>query len=245
LDLKEKITIGAEINSHWYYTSKARMMADHVMRLPGARPVECVIDVGAGAGWFSRQMLRDGLACAAVCVDPGYLEDRDETEAGRPIAFRCALDAAEIEKIGQVDLVLMMDVLEHVEDDDGLLSHYLNAVPAGTPFFITVPAFEMLWSAHDVYLEHYRRYTLPRLERTIRDAGAIPVSMHYFFGLIFPAVAMIRLLRRKRPATRSDMAPISEPLNTMLKGICAVEQKLMRINRLAGVSVVALCHRPV
>lgn len=213
------------------------MMADHVKRLTGGRPLGRVMDVGAGAGWFSRWMLREGLAESAVCIDPGYESDWDETEAGRPLLFRRTLQGE------SADLILMMDVLEHVEDDVGLLSTYLDAVPAGTPIFITVPAFEALWSAHDVYLEHYRRYTLKRLDQTIRDAGAAAVMSHYFFGTIFPAVALVRLATRGREATRSDMGRTPAPINWLLKVVCSAERRVMRGNRLAGVSAVAICRR--
>lgn len=237
MDLKEQEAIGDQIDSHWYYTSKAQMMADHIRRLTGGVSVKRVMDVGAGAGWFSRWMLREGLAETAVCVDPGYDRDWQELEAGRPLIFQRMPD-------GQgADLVLMMDVLEHVPDDAALLSSYLDVVAPGTPIFITVPAFQFLWSGHDVYLEHYRRYTLSRLKQTIGNAGAQADVMHYYFGAIFPAAAAVRLARRGNQATQSDMGAVPGPVNAALKMICGAERRIMRINRLAGLSAVALCRR--
>jgi len=237
VDLKEQEAIGDQIDSHWYYTSKAQMMTDHIRRLTGGVPVKRVMDVGAGAGWFSRWMLREGLAETAVCVDPGYDRDWEELEAGRRLIFQRMPD-------GQgADLVLMMDVLEHVPDDAALLSSYLDVVAPGTPVFITVPAFQFLWSGHDVYLEHYRRYTLSRLKQTIGNAGAQADVMHYYFGAIFPAAAAVRLARRGNQATQSDMGAVPGPVNAALKMICGAERRIMRINRLAGLSAVALCRR--
>jgi len=237
LDLKEQQAIGDRIDIHWYYTSKAQMMADHIKRLTGGRPVKRLMDVGAGAGWFSRWMLREGLAESAVCVDPGYQRDWEEVEAGRPLIFQRAPDGQ------HADLVLMMDVLEHVPDDAALLSGYLDVVPKGTPIFITVPAFQFLWSGHDVFLEHYRRYTLSSLEETICNAEAKADVLHYYFGAIFPAAAAVRLAKRSKEATRSDMGTVPEPLNAALKVICAAERRIMRANRLAGLSAVAICRR--
>ena len=237
MDLKEQEAIGDQIDSHWYYTSKAQMMADHIRRLTGGVPVKRVMDVGAGAGWFSRWMLREGLAETAVCVDPGYDRDWEELEAGRRLIFQRMPD-------GQgADLVLMMDVLEHVPDDAALLSEYLDVVAPGTPIFINIPAFPFLWSGHDVYLEHYRRYTLSRLKQTIGNAGAQADVMHYYFGAIFPAAAAVRLARRGNQATQSDMGAVPGPVNAALKMICGAERRIMRINRLAGLSAVALCRR--
>ncbi len=58
----------------------------------------------------------------------------------------------------------MMDVIEHVEDDVGLVRGYVDKVAGGTRFIVTVPALMWLWSGHDVFLEHYRRYTLTSIE---------------------------------------------------------------------------------
>lgn len=237
LDLKEEEAIGGAIDTHWYYVSKARMMAAHLARLTGGGPAAHVLDVGAGGGWFSRWLLREGLAARATCVDPGYPEDRDEAEAGRPLAFRRRVGSTD------ADLVLMMDVLEHVPDDVALLSEYLDAARPGTPVFVTVPAFAFLWSAHDVYLEHHRRYTAPMLRGTIEGAGARVERLHYFFGTIFPLAAAIRLATRNREATRSDMRPAPAPVNAALKAVLAAERQVMELNRLAGLSVVAVCRR--
>ena len=54
----------------------------------------------------------------------------------------------------------MMDVLEHVSDDVGLVREYAKRAKPGTRFVVSVPAFMWLWSGHDVFLEHHRRYTL-------------------------------------------------------------------------------------
>jgi hypothetical protein len=61
-----------------------------------------------------------------------------------------------------------MDVIEHVEDDVGLVREYANKVAPGTRFITTVPAFMWLWSGHDVFLEYFRRYTLRGSEQSCR-----------------------------------------------------------------------------
>ena len=232
MDLKEEEVLGKAIDQHWYYLSKAEVLRTYV-------PKECrrVLDVGAGAGWFSKWLLRNGLAEEAVCIDPGYPEDRSEIESGRPIRFVRAAEKS------SCDLVLMMDVLEHVDDDSGLLANYLDHVPSGTPVFITVPAFQFLWSKHDEFLEHRRRYTVSSLSRTVLEAGAQVDRMHYYFASVLPPAALLRLARKRRPATESDMKVHSPIVNGLLKAACALERPFMRANRLAGLSVVCVCSR--
>ena len=86
MDLKEEEILGDQVNTHWYYRAKvAALLRD----LNGATRVE-VLDIGAGSGFFSRQLL-DAGAARATCVDTGYAQDRDETWHGKPIAFRRAI----------------------------------------------------------------------------------------------------------------------------------------------------------
>lgn len=240
MDLKEEAAIGSQIDTHWYYVSKARMLATHIARLMPSRKALHVLDVGAGAGWFSKWLLSNDLAARATCIDPGYDIDRDEEIAGRPLAFRRSATAADST---DVDLVLMMDVLEHVDDDAALLSEYLSVVQDRVPVFITVPAFQFLWSSHDIFLEHRRRYTLRLLEDTINRAGGDTMDKHYYFGAIFPLAATVRLMQRGGDATSSDMKPVPTAVNATLKATCSAERSVMRFNQLAGLSAVGICRR--
>ena len=149
MDLKEEDILGSDIGRHWYYQSKAAALR----RMVGGLRPQRLLDVGAGSGFFSRHLLANG-AQSALCVDVGYERTWDETVGGKPVLYRRDCDATDC------DLVLMMDVLEHVDNDAGLVSHYATKVPAGAHFLVTVPAFRFLWSGHDVFLEHKRRYTL-------------------------------------------------------------------------------------
>lgn len=232
MDLKEEAALGSAIDGHWYYVSKARMVERHV-----PDKTFRILDIGAGSGWFSRWFLRRGLASEATCVDPGYPSDGDELVEGRPLRFRRSADRHDAE------LVLLMDVLEHVDDDVGLLSHYARDAAPGTRFLITVPAFNALWSAHDVYLEHRRRYTLASLREVVKASGLAEVESHYYFASILPAVLVVRLLRRKSAADRSDMKPVADWLNRILLWILSAERAWMRLNRAGGLSVVCLCEK--
>lgn len=235
MDLKEQAILGEAIGAHWYYRAKSaavrRMLRD-------LRPTE-LLDVGAGSGFFSRALLREGAIAAATCVDPGYAEEREELVGGKLLRFRreVAHSAA--------DLVLMMDVIEHVDDDVGLVRAYAEKVPSGTWFLVTVPAFQALWSAHDVFLEHRRRYTLRGVEAVLRAAGLSVERGCYFYGLLFPLAAATRLLgglRRGEP--RSQMRPIGAVANAAFWWTCRVELPLFRTNRLAGLTAMVLASKP-
>ncbi len=234
MDLKEEDILGADIGAHWYYRSKAAALGRFVGPLAPKR----LLDIGAGSGFFSRHLLVEGGAERALCVDTGYARDHDETIAGKPVLYR--RDCGFVD----CDLVLMMDVLEHVDDDRGLAAHYAAKVPGGTHFLVTVPAFGFLWSGHDVFLDHKRRYRLPEIEATLRDAGLTIVRGAYYFGLVFPLAAAVRLASRGDAQPRSSLKKHGALTNGILTAVCAAELPFLPLNRLAGLSAFVLARKP-
>ncbi|AWM90816.1 methyltransferase [Pseudomonas sp. 31-12] len=236
MDLKETDILGSSIDQHWYYASKAAATT----RMLGHTPFKKILDVGAGSGFFSHHLLTYSAAGEAWCVDISYDADSDATTAGKPVHYRRDIDAVD------ADLVLLMDVLEHVDDDVGLLKAYVDKVPSGSRFLMTVPAFRFLWSGHDEFLEHKRRYTLPQLETVAREAGLTVKQGAYYFGLVFPIAATLRLLPKgaQQLPPRSQLKQHHPLVNTILKSLCSVELPFMGANRLAGLTVFVLAQKP-
>jgi 2-polyprenyl-3-methyl-5-hydroxy-6-metoxy-1,4-benzoquinol methylase len=234
MDLKEEDILGADIAQHWYYRSKAAALRRAVAGLNPQR----LLDVGAGSGFFSRHLLSEGRAQSALCVDIGYDHDRDDQVGGKPVLYR--RDSG----MTDCDLVLMMDVLEHVDDDRGLVRHYAAKVPSGAHFLVTVPAFRFLWGGHDVFLEHKRRYRLGEIEAAMRDAGLTIVKGAYYFGLVFPLAAVVRLATRGDAEPKSSLKKHGALTNGLLTAICAAELPLFPVNRLAGLSAFVLARKP-
>jgi SAM-dependent methyltransferase len=237
MDLKESVILGEAIDQHWYYRAKAKAM---VWTMGNTMPTQ-ILDVGAGSGYFSRYLLTHTTIREAWCVDTSYPSASDAIASGKPLHFRQSLATT------QAQLVLLMDVLEHVDDDAQLLREYATKVASGARFLITVPAFQFLWSGHDVFLEHKRRYTLKQLEQTASNAGLTISQSCYYFGGIFPLVALLRWRWRSRPSTtpaRSQLQTHHPLVNSLLEAVCLAEIPFMRFNRLAGLSVFCLAEKP-
>jgi SAM-dependent methyltransferase len=234
MDLKEEDILGADIGRHWYYRAKAAALR----RAVGGLKPKHILDVGAGSGFFSRHLLADTGAQSALCVDIGYESERDDSVAGKPVLYRRDTGPTEC------DLVLMMDVLEHVDDDRGLVRHYAAKVPSGAHFLVTVPAFGFLWSGHDVFLEHKRRYRLSEIETALRDAGLQIARGAYYFGLVFPLAAAVRLATHRTTEPRSSLKKHDPLTNGILSAACAAELPLFPFNRLAGLSAFVLARKP-
>lgn len=236
MDLKETDILGSSIDQHWYYCSKAAATT----RLLGDAPFDKILDVGAGSGFFTHYLLTHTPATEAWCVDTSYGVDSDAATAGKPVHYRRSIESVE------ADLVLLMDVLEHVDDDLGLLKAYVDKVPSGSRFLMTVPAFQFLWSGHDDFLEHKRRYTLAQLETLAKDAGLTVRQGAYYFGLVFPIAATLRLMPKDaQPSPPRSQLKRHHPLvNRLLKTLCSIELPFMGANRLAGLTVFCLAQKP-
>ena len=240
MDLKEIHLLGAKAAEHWYYVSKGRALC----RILAGVEVGEMLDVGAGSGVFARKLIDAGVCRSAVCIDPGYDADHDEDYCGGRLAFRRSVERADQR------LMLFMDVLEHVEDDIALLKRYVDGMRPGGRVLISVPAFNLLFSGHDVFLGHYRRYTMASLNATVCAAGLRPVRCSYFFAALFPLIVAIRLvgklrLRLGRAEPTSDLRLHSEPVNALLILCHDVERTLFfRFNRLFGLTVFCLARKP-
>lgn len=239
MDLKEASLIGGDISRHWYYRAKLRL----VLRMVNNLPPCTLVDVGAGTGFFSRSLLTSGRITKAICVDPGYSADSEELIGNRPIWFRRSLGNVRPD----IGIVLMMDVLEHVEDDRGLAREYASLMPSGSCMLVTAPAFQWLWSEHDVFLGHYRRYAVNDLEDVIASAGLKIEAACYYYGAVLPIAIAFRLGKRlfsNRGHSQSDMRQFGRLSNSFLKLLCRAEEPFLNANRWAGLSVVIRARKP-
>jgi len=236
VDLKEAAVLGAAAGRHWYYVSKGRALLRY---LRGVR-IDSVLDVGAGSVVFAELLLRETSAREATCVDPGYGSDRDQACLGKPLRFRRAVDRID------ADLVLLLDVLEHVEDDAGCLARYADLARTGTHFLVSVPAGPWLWSRHDEFLGHVRRYRRRPLEALLRGAGLTVVRTGCIFALVLPAVAAIRLAElwmRSPRASASQLRRHRPWVNQGLIWLHRLELPLVGINRWCGLTIVTLARK--
>jgi hypothetical protein len=230
MDLKELGSVDPD--SHWYYRHKLRMLLRNLSRIE-IEPKLC-LDVGAGSAFFATH-LRDLYPQARlVCIDPNFTESQ--------LALRDGIDRFRIWTSASGDVNLFMDVLEHVQDDLGLLRHYVLRASPGAIFAITVPAFDSLWSGHDVFLGHYRRYRLSELERLVVASGLSIRQSEYWFAPTFPLVWLLRKIRRDREA-RSDMTQPPSAINKLLERVSSIERPY-RGNHLFGSTGFVLAEVP-
>jgi hypothetical protein len=232
MDLKE-LDSGVDPSKHWYYKSKALLLsefADHT--------INSVADVGAGSMYFSREIAYRSKARTVWAIDSNYsAEHRETTGNSEIIALR-----APTAETSTASLWMFMDVIEHVEVPHEFLGQYVIPVASGTRFFITVPAFQFMWSQHDEYLGHFRRYTKSSLVELLESVGLRVERVGYYYCSLFPLAWMQRkifhsTLRKSRNS--SLMTNQSGLLSTIFYKLMKFEFMITRgYSRLPGLTVV-------
>lgn len=98
-----------------------------------------------------------------------------------------------------MECIIMMDVLEHIQDDSAFLKLVLDKLMRNGILIVTVPAFESLFSSHDTYLKHYRRYNYVELRELLLSNNLHIVRSHYFYSTLFAARWLQLMLKKLKP----------------------------------------------
>jgi SAM-dependent methyltransferase len=227
---------------HWWFRARQRIVEDVLARAlePAAARTVCAIGCGPAEGltWL-RAFAGSGGSVVGLDADPVHAR---KTPAG----IEYVIGRAEAAPLAarSVDLVVAMDVLEHVPDDAAALREIARLLTPGGLLLVTVPALPSLWGAQDAVNYHLRRYTRASLGAAFAHAGLPPPRMTYFNTLLFPAVAAVRWTRRalgQAERLRTDFDD-NRPgrLNDALERLFAAERHLIRHTALPiGVSLLA------
>jgi SAM-dependent methyltransferase len=180
---------------HPWEQSRARAL-ERILRKAG-RPVRGILDFGCGDAYTGRMLLErlgaESLAGVDVYLTPEQCVEYSEGD-GR-VALHRTVDALGARRF---DLALLCDVIEHVEDDVALLRTVRSRLAPDGRILVTVPAFQSLFGDQDRALKHYRRYTRPSLEASLRAADLSVLASGYLFGSLLVVRIAEKLLEVAR-----------------------------------------------
>jgi SAM-dependent methyltransferase len=225
---------------HWWYRGRRKVLDGVIddLRLPARAEI---LDAGCGSGRNMIDLARHGTVTGVELSTTSVSLARE----------RCTGDVIEGSVLempfdaGRFDLAASLDVIEHLEDDLAALRELRRVVKPGGTLLVTVPAYQWLWSGHDVVNHHYRRYTRRTLQRVGEQAGWRQARTTYFNSLLLPAAILLRVLDRfNRKTTESslDLWVPPAPLNWLLERPLALEAAMIgRGGRIpAGLSLLAV-----
>ncbi len=184
-----------------------------------------VFDIGAGNGYVSLALEHSGVE--TVVVEPGARGARNAKTRGLGTVIHAALEDCEFQD-QTIPAFGLFDVLEHVQNDSEFLnSLHRQLLPKGY-VYVTVPAYNFLWSIEDDYAQHHRRYTVRTLTKTLESTGFAVKYCSYFFCALVPAVFAIRSIPSRLWMRHSIDIPSIEQDHAERGGIttCLLEHSL-------------------
>lgn len=227
-------------DTHWWHRAKRRLILTLIHRFVTRRHPR-ILDVGCGTGKNIESWSRIGAASGidmaqraiAFCRKRGILHVRQ----GR--AEHTNLPGS------SVDVVTMLDVLEHT-DDTVVLPEMARILSGKGILIMTVPAHKWLWSTWDVVLHHKRRYTKKELYHTLSAYGFRVLYASYVFSFLPIPVMLVRLIKSGLPEERygSDFRLTTPIVNRILYTFCVIEQYVMNLIPLPiGTSIVCVAQK--
>jgi SAM-dependent methyltransferase len=241
----------AHEENHWWCRALRRQFAQAIagLDLPGPDNIRW-LDAGCGTGKTLEQ-LSQGREGFGLDFSPEALalSRKRMAEAGSAVTplVRASVEAIPL-RDATFDLIISADVLYHrgVADDVAALAEMARCLRPGGYLLVNLPAFSWLFSSHDVPIHTARRYTRGELTAKLVQAGLSPVRVSYWNWLLFPPLALIRLLRkplRGNRITKSDLIALPNGLNALLDITLKMELKLSAVTPLAGLSVFAVARK--
>lgn len=240
---------------HWWFQVRRRVVADVARALFDDDEHIRVVDVGCGTSGNAADLAGPRCAVLGVDVSPETIEvaRRHFPQA----EFRATGPGLEdvIDDVADADLLLLMDVLEHVPDDHWFLSSLTAALRPGAHVLVTVPADEQLWSSHDVASLHWRRYSPERLRRVF---AGLPLDIRVFGPLnrhLYHPIRAVRGVKRRlgRESGQGecDVVLPSPMVNRVLEAVFDSERRRLRaaldgtaeLPRRRGVSLIGVATR--
>lgn len=153
---------------HPWEISRAEFLLNEIRKLKISR----IIDIGAGDGYLAQKIQME-LGIPVLLVDVNFSADQIKQSN----YFKNFTDIRPADK----DLLLLADVLEHIEDPKSFLRNLKKHFAPESEVLITVPAFQKLFSEHDVFLGHFKRYNHQTLLEDLKDSIHVSYMRYLFF----------------------------------------------------------------
>ena len=224
--------------TYWWYRARKEIIADTIQRyLPLG---SAIIDFGCGSGVIAKHLVDLGFKVLAT----------DISEPALAACRKRGLNTVDLNHHwpapASADCILACDVLEHVEDDVGLLRKLGLMLRSRGLLVAAVPAYDFLWSGEDYISDHVRRYNKSRLVNRVRQSGFNIEWCSYFNALLLPVVTaavLYKRLVRPRDMYKTDVEPLPNWLDNILYVIFANERAILPHFRFpAGASILLVAR---
>jgi SAM-dependent methyltransferase len=225
---------------HWWFVARKAIVLGLLKRFLPAAKAPDIFDAGCGTGGMLKDLEKYGQLVGADASEEAVKFCRLR---GFEIAQCSVLDIPF--QAGSFDVVLGLDLIEHLDDDMGALRELYRVCRPGGLLVVTVPAFQFLWSHHDELNHHKRRYTRGQLRHRLTSASFQVLRSSYFNSYLFPCMLAGRMFGGgvgQEPGMELSLP--HRAINRFLSGVFAAELPLLkRVDLPVGGSILAIARR--
>ncbi len=251
MDLVESEISNENSARHPWEEARYQVVLDLIKGINGSEKSSSfeILDIGCGDVWLIEQLSNELENARFTAVDTAFTAELIQKYRKKldPTRFKIHSELEEaVQETEKVDLVLLLDVIEHIENEVDFLKESIErsaSIGSETSFLITVPAFQSLYCAHDDFLKHYRRYTKRSLRHALESAGLeVEYSGYYFSSLLLPRL-LIKLLEKlglKKEEVQGIGGHQKSWVDPIIKNTLIFDYKLGSWMRKIGLSIAGL-----
>ena len=239
MENKNYFDIAVLENTNWWYLGR-RDLLDKIL-LSTKRKYHNALDLGCGIGTnyeliskYSNNVFGIDISEIAIqfCKQKNYKE-------------LYLSDINELKMHNKFDLIVCMDVLEHIENDINALKKIKSLMLPGGMLFISVPAHKYLWNNNDLFSKHIRRYNIKEIKDKISNCNLAIIIISYWNQFMFIPFLIYKIImfNNKTYKARNNLTIIPEKLNILLYWIIQKENKMILKGYIKnGVSIICLAQ---
>ncbi len=215
--------------NHWWFLARAEILEAYIKEL-GQKNLK-ILDAGTGTGanskWLSNYGNVTSMEFDEDCIS--YSKNKNGLDYVQGSLLELPFQNESF------DLVCAFDVIEHIENHELAVAEMKRVCKSGGRIFITVPAFQHLWSEHDEINHHFRRYTKENLNKLFENSNGEIAFSSYFNYRLYPIVLVARVIgklftsSKKKSNLKSDFDKFSPGItNNLLRAIFKGEKNQIR-----------------
>jgi len=239
----EYATMAEREKTYWWHLGRLRIIETYISKAKGNKKKFKIMNIGCGTGGTIDMLENFGS------VDNVDISD-DAIKFMRDQGYKNITKVKDIKlpfKDKTYDMVGAFDVLEHIDNQVEALREWKRIIKDDGAIVITVPAYQWLWSDHDVSLHHKRRYTTTRLALAAREAGLKPQKKSYAIVFSLPLIVGFRFINKalgRKADSETSYVDVPSWVNSLFSNLLYAEAKLHKFMRFpAGTSVVTILRK--
>jgi len=212
-------------SGNFWFRARNRLIMDALRRhFPG---LQDFLEVGCGTGYVLSGVA-SAFPGARLAGTEIFCAGLDFASRRVPRAEFLQVDARRIPYDAEFDVVGAFDVLEHIPEDEAVISQMHQAIKPGGGIVVTVPQHDWLWSRQDELAGHVRRYSAKELRSKVTRAGFRVIEMRSFVSLLLPALWLSRFIGNAREADPLSELRLGMFVNALLGSVMTMEYALGR-----------------